>query len=158
MNLEAIKNQLTILIDKYFPQTQSVYADACSYTLPELVYYLLGVCRDVLQNSVELTEEFTELKELVDRFMNDMSGEIQAEIINVLKSDEYFLGVIIPRLEEVIDNNLTEMVSRIVKYIFFGLSDDGYFIAKIPYSWDFVKFETDVNPESENYGHLILNY
>ena len=53
---------------------------------------------------------------------------------------------------------LPGLVASIVKYFFFGLSDDGHFIAMIPDSWQFIRFDTIVDPTSELYGHLVLNW
>lgn len=55
-----------------------------------------------------------------------------------------------------IDNNLQVMVSKIVKYVWFEINEDGYFIAWIPDTWDFIDFDTDMNPDSEDYGKLAL--
>ena len=55
-----------------------------------------------------------------------------------------------------IDNNLQVMVSKIVKYVWFEINEDGYFIAWIPDTWDFIDFDTEMNPDSEDYGKLAL--
>lgn len=57
-----------------------------------------------------------------------------------------------------LDNNLQCMVSRIVKYVFFGLTSDGHFCAWIPDTWDFLHFDTDMDSTSPTYGHLILRW
>lgn len=55
-----------------------------------------------------------------------------------------------------------DLVGELVKNVFFGLTDAGYFIAYIPESWDDITFNTtvydiivDTMPE---YGHLVLSY
>jgi hypothetical protein len=50
------------------------------------------------------------------------------------------------------------MVSKIVKYVAFGLDETGHFVADIPSSWQFLKFDTDVKIESPTYGHLLLSW
>ena len=55
-----------------------------------------------------------------------------------------------------IDNNLQVMVSKIVKYVWFEISEDGYFLAYIPDTWDFIDFDTEMNPDSDDYGKLAL--
>ena len=59
-------------------------------------------------------------------------------------------------------NNAIDLVGSLVKSVFFGLTDSGYFIAYIPESWKDIIFnttgldiETALMPE---YGHLILSY
>ena len=57
--------------------------------------------------------------------------------------------------------NAGDILPDIVKNVFFGLSDDGYFIAFIPDSWDDITFGTtgyDDFPSGVDYGHLTLSY
>lgn len=62
--------------------------------------------------------------------------------------------------------NYSEIGSIIKDYIatsvFFGLTDDGYFVAYIPDSWSSIEFGTtglDVNvPIEPEFGHLVLSY
>ena len=55
-----------------------------------------------------------------------------------------------------------ELVGEMVKNVFFGLTDSGYFVAYIPDSWDDITFNTtglDVDVElMPEYGHLVLSY
>lgn len=55
-----------------------------------------------------------------------------------------------------------ELVGEMVKNVFFGLSDSGYFVAYIPDSWDDITFNTtglDITTELQpEYGHLVLSY
>ena len=55
-----------------------------------------------------------------------------------------------------------ELVGSMVKNVFFGITDAGYFVAYIPESWEDITFNTtgldiavDLQPE---YGHLVLSY
>lgn len=52
--------------------------------------------------------------------------------------------------------NLIDLVGEVVKNVYFGLSNSGYFVAYIPKSWEGVEFDTI--QEGELYGHLILQY
>lgn len=56
------------------------------------------------------------------------------------------------------ERNMPDLVAKIVRYVFFGLSTDGHFVAMIPTSWDFIQFDTIVDPKSNLYGHLILQW
>lgn len=64
-------------------------------------------------------------------------------------------------LEIWINSNLESLIGYAVKNVFFGLTDDGYFVAFIPDSWDEIQFSTsgldDMIPGLD-YGHLILSY
>ena len=61
-----------------------------------------------------------------------------------------------------IQENAIDLIGELVKMVFFGITDDGYFVAYIPESWNDITFNTtayDINvalmPE---YGHLVLSY
>ena len=62
------------------------------------------------------------------------------------------------------EQNGLDLVGHLVKMVFFGLTDDGHFIAYIPESWDDIVFNTvdydiilPAHPEYK-YGHLVLSY
>ena len=92
-------------------------------------------------NITELQSQMQQVQETLQKFIN---GEY---------TDKY-----IDSLASWIDTNLQELVGRIVKYVFFGLTDDGYFIAYIPQNWDFISFDTIINPDDPLYGHLLLKW
>lgn len=59
-------------------------------------------------------------------------------------------------------NNSASIFAELAKMVFFGITDDGYFVAYIPESWEDITFNTtgyditiDLMPE---YGHLVLSY
>lgn len=57
--------------------------------------------------------------------------------------------------------NAIDLVGELVHMVFFGLTDDGYFVAYIPDSWNEIRFGTsglDVFPEGVDFGHLTLTY
>ena len=57
--------------------------------------------------------------------------------------------------------NLIDLVGEMVKMIFFGINDDGYFVAYIPEGWTDITFGTtglDDFPAGIDYGHLTLTY
>lgn len=54
-----------------------------------------------------------------------------------------------------------EIITKLIKMVFFGITDDGYFVAYIPDSWDDITFGTsglDDFPAGIDYGHLTLTY
>lgn len=60
--------------------------------------------------------------------------------------------------------NLVDLVGATIKAVFFGITDDGHFVAYIPDSWSDIVFNTtyyDIvltsHPEY-GYGHLVLSY
>ena len=58
--------------------------------------------------------------------------------------------------------HVPDFIADAVKNVFFGLTDNGYFVAYIPNSWDDITFNTtefDIDlPECQEYGHLVLSY
>lgn len=65
-------------------------------------------------------------------------------------------------LTDWMQKNALDLVGRLVKHVFFGLTDSGYFVAYIPENWRDLIFKTtgyditlEIQPE---YGHLVLIY
>lgn len=60
------------------------------------------------------------------------------------------------------EENAIDLVGRLVKMVIFNITDDGYFVAYIPESWDEIQFGTtglDVfSALVPEYGHLVLSY
>lgn len=57
--------------------------------------------------------------------------------------------------------NALDLVGELVKMVFFGLNDDGYFVAYIPEGWDDIIFNTtglDLAIPGYDYGHLVLSF
>lgn len=134
----------------------------CQKVLPlvfdqSLSYYEV-LCK-IAQKLNELIAENNRQQEMIDKI-----PEIQSELdeinqeIEAIKNGDY-IGNYIEALQKWIDDNLIEFVGNIVKYVFFGLTDDGHFAAYIPQSWAFIRFDTGYDPtDTEKYGHLLLWY
>lgn len=54
-------------------------------------------------------------------------------------------------------NNAVDLVGELVRFVFFGLTDDGYFVAYIPENWRDITFDTLYTPQ-EDYGRLCIIY
>ena len=61
-----------------------------------------------------------------------------------------------------LQQNATIWLSAIIKNVWFGLTDAGYFVAYVPDSWNDIIFKTteyDINLALEpDFGHLVLQY
>lgn len=58
-------------------------------------------------------------------------------------------------------DNIVDIIGEMVKQVFFGINDEGYFVAYIPESWNDILFGTtglDDFPVGIEYGHLTLSY
>lgn len=57
--------------------------------------------------------------------------------------------------------NLSDLVGELVKMVFFGITDQGYFIAHIPEGWTDIIFNTtgyDLTLADYDFGHLCLSF
>lgn len=115
-----------------------VYDDSLSYyeVLCKVVEYinnLIATDNEIFASIDEMKNDIKTLREWVDNFD-----------ANVEKT-----------LREIIDKYIATMV-------FFGITDDGYFVAYIPDNWDDITFyttELDIFlPIEPEYGHLVLAY
>lgn len=108
------------------------------------------------------TKFTTEIRNMKQKYDSDMLKLNQT--VTKLRDDLNFLldgGVIeiyVKALSEWIDNNLQILVGKIVKYVWFDLTDDGYFRAYIPDMWSFVNFDTELNMDDPDYGKLRLDW
>ena len=109
--------------------------------LDSAVEYLLEKVREPEQKWQELQNEIDELNQTVQDILDG-------------KHDEIFT----PRILEAIDEALPEMISRIMQFFIFGLTKDGYFTAMYPDTFEDVSFDTIADPESDLYGHLVLQF
>lgn len=79
--------------------------------------------------------------------------------------DDLMAGKFTPEMENALYNwtvkNTVEIIGKAIKTVFFGITDDGYFVAYIPDSWSDITFGTtglDTFPEGVEFGHLTLTY
>lgn len=103
----------------------------------------------------------------IDGVINDLQSAINGNRsaiealqtrLRALENGEYIENYI-PALAQWIDNNLQEVIARVAKFVFFGLTDDGYFYVEIPESWEDVVFSTGMDESKpDEYLHLILTY
>lgn len=130
-----------------------VYDDSLSYY--EVLCKISEYINDVINNLDDINNRVitnTSDIKLIEKMLEEINKEID-DIKNGKATSLY-----IDAIKKFIDDNLIEMVGRIAKYVCFGLSSDGYFIALIPTNWDFITFDTIIDPSSELYGHLVINW
>lgn len=87
--------------------------------------------------------EYEELKQICDDII---SGNFSPEMVKALNDWFKKYGI--------------DIIGELVKMVFFGITDDGYFVAYIPESWSDIIFGTtglDDFPEGVDYGHLTLS-
>lgn len=57
-----------------------------------------------------------------------------------------------------IDSNIESLIGKNIRYVWFGLTNDGHFVAYMPESWQELWFDTIMNYNDEYYGHLLIKY
>lgn len=102
------------------------------------------VCCYAEQMGISVNEYATQVEEL----------EAQFEQFKETGFFDYYAA----QINQWIQDNMERIISEAIKMVFFGLTDDGYFCAYIPKSWEGIVFDTGAVYSKDNYGHLILKY
>ena len=88
--------------------------------------------------------EYQQLKTLYDQIMSgNFPPEVQAAFSSWMAANGLELG------------------GELVKMVFFGITDTGYFVAYIPEYWDDIIFNTtgyDISIAGTDFGHLVLSF
>lgn len=130
-----------------------VYDDSLSY-----YEFLCKVCEyinNIITNQNDMADEIKDMGMDISTLQNDVAY-LQGELEKI-KNGEY-MDVYIEALQKWIDNNLYQLINRTVKYVFFGLTDDGHFCAYIPEKWNFLEFNTILDYSNPLYGHLVMRW
>lgn len=125
-----------------FPHTRTYDSDLG--WLIKSVKKLIECCEDMQQWRIDHEAEYNQLKALYDALM---SGTFPPEIVTALNK---WMAA-----------NGRDLVGELVKMVFFGITDDGYFVAYIPEYWDDIIFNTtgyDINLPDFDFGHLVLSF
>lgn len=127
-----------------------------SPTIPDLYWNvmsqeqrILSICQylDLLQDycnklCVQINYNSDEIAKLIKEFDDFRSGAY----------DSYYEEII----AKWVNDHMPQIIAQAIKMVFFGLTDDGYFVAYIPESWSDIEFDTGAVFETEQYGRLIL--
>lgn len=110
--------------------------------------YVLDVTRKAVETLKELDGYADRIVELEDALEKLEGGDLTPELASAIV--------------ELVQKNIIGLVGEMVKFVFFGLTDDGYFVAYIPEPWDSIIFNTTeydiwIDNFSE-YGHLTISY
>ena len=126
-------------------------------------YEILARVVETYNSAVKQFNEIIKFYSQIDKIEEKLQKQLDDFENKVNTENEAFRADINAKIEQLdktvqewIDNNLQVMVSKIVKYVWFEVDENGYFIAWIPNTWDFIDFDTDMNPDSEDYGKLAL--
>lgn len=117
--------------------------------------WILKQLKELSEQVEQFVETFETVPEQIQQLQKDLKN-LEQTVQDII--DGKYVDNMIPALSEWIDNNLQQLVQRMVKYVFFGISQDGYFCAYIPKSWQFISFDTVMDSTSPLYGHLIMKW
>lgn len=114
------------------------------------------------QRMKQLCMSFDKVEHYLDyiaNMMNEWNLEFSEELENELaKMWEEVHNGYKDAISDWMVNDLPEIISAAMKMVFFGLTQDGYFCAWIPNSWQGIIFDTVADYLNENYGCLVLSY
>src|SRR5699024_5379707 len=109
------------------------YNDDSDYTTNAPSYY------DDLARKHKLLERLKEVEDTLKEYADILDGKI-----------EDFDNIILEKTQKWLDENMEGILTQAVQLVWFGLTDDGYFMAVIPENWSDVQFDTT------NEGQLML--
>lgn len=113
---------------------------------------LLELCRNL--------EKLIQYAEGIGINVNELRGfydELNAKFDDLVEGGlvDYYAE----QVQQWINDNLEFIFTHVVKMVFFGLTDDGYFCAYIPTNWaQEIEFDTGAVYGQFDYGRLILRY
>lgn len=128
-----------------------VYDDSLSYY--EVLCKVVDYINKLIENDKAMAEAILKNEQDIAQLKTEMEF-VQSELEKI-KNGEY-MSVYIEALAKWIDANLQQLVSRVVKYVYFGLTGNGHFAAYIPATWDFLGFDTIMQYDNPMYGHLVM--
>lgn len=133
---------------------------------PQVVTSVPFTFRDGL-TTLELIERLRHCLGGLQADVNTMAEQLQANIeantasIDQLRKDfENGYEAIIERwLGDNLPQYVYDYIADAIRTVFFGLTDDGYFVAYVPNQWArYIAFDTGADYDRDDYGHLRLEY
>ena len=112
----------------------------------------------VLKILHDVTISVKEVRKILDEYVD--SADKFLELYNAMLNGD-FPQPVQDAFNKWMRENALDLVGDLVHMVFFGLTDDGYFVAFIPESWDDITFGTtglDDFQAGIPYGHLTLSY
>lgn len=122
----------------------------------EILSKVLHAVNDLIENNNEFIKELNAAEVNITELQQQVA-QLQQDIEDV-KNGEY-VTLYLDSIINWIDANLQCLVARVVKFVCFGLTQDGHFVAYIPETWKFLTFDTKLDPtDMSTYGRLIINW
>lgn len=124
------------------------YNDDSDYTTNAPSYYddlarkselLKTLANRIWEYDEVLYKKLKEVEATLKKYADILDGKI-----------EDFDNMILEKTKQWLDENMEDILTQAVQIVWFGLTDDGYFMAVIPPNWKDVQFDTT------NEGQLML--
>lgn len=122
-------------------------------------------CQKVLPLVYDNSLSYYEVLCKVVKYINDLIDSDKEIIkdIDQLRTEMDEVLAFMEKYREEAEKIIKEEIEKyIATMVFFGITDDGYFVAYIPESWSQIEFATtglDITvPLQPEYGHLVLSY
>lgn len=128
------------------PVVPKLYYDALSpeQRIKKLCEELHRLCEYANTLGIAINIDREAIAELQADFQKFIDGEY----------DQYYKDLIYQWIQD----NFADLISAGVRQVFFGLTDDGYFCAYVPDSWNEITFDTGAVFGRSDYGRLILRF
>lgn len=130
----------------YTPEIPNFYYNAKSQE--QIVKYLCTEYDKLVHYCDMLSDSENETRDAVNK-LTEIFKKFQESGF-----DDYYRQ----QIEQWVRDNMREIIGQAMHMVYFGLTDDGYFVAYIPETWSQIMFDTEANYASDNYGHLILSF
>lgn len=136
-------------------QTSPPYAAPGDHYLYDL-YWLVNQLKQALSNTETLRLHDIGQDTRLDGLdtVTAQLKEATDQLFAKLKAGDFTKDTFI----EWVNTNMPGIIYQMVRFVFFGLDDDGHFVAYIPASWEFLHFDTLLDPDKPGFGHLVVYY
>ena len=95
------------------------------------------------------------IAKLMNEWNIEFSEEMQKELTEIWEAVNNGLE---NAVHDWITENMNKIFTTIAKQVYFGLNEQGYFVAYIPEGWDDIIFDTGMVYGEDTYGRLILRW
>ena len=136
-------------------QTSPPYAAPGDHYQYDL-YWLVNQLKQALSNTETLRQHDIKQDTRLDGLdaLTEQLKNATYHLFAKLKAGDFTKDTFI----EWVNTNMADIIYQMVRFVFFGLDDDGHFVAYIPASWEFLHFDTLLDPDKPGYGHLVVYY
>lgn len=140
--------------------TPFLFPDAAPFAAPGDMYqydlyWIVNQLKQALVNTETLRQHDIAQDGRLDGLdeTTDQLKDCLCKLAEKLKAGDFTKDTFI----EWVNNNMADIIRQMVRFVFFGLSDNGHFVAYVPSSWEFLHFDTILDP-GDGYGHLVIYY